>query len=367
MDNRKKIFLITLVLILAVVMCACQSEEKQDQPDADLNAELDSAEQIGQDLDKAIPAEELAIAAIHNAVDDSVIPIASYDYETDRLIRYNWHLDTGEVTDTGLVILSQLPVDFLNFNWDGGSYITVEDHDQQTKAGPGIYMVYKDRLNPGYKDYMIKDFPKPKDKSYYNYCVTLEPFAISNGSEDYQFDLTDLSLPGGQEDSYIISSFYFDGDYAYFLLYPVDWGIYEAIDEQLVVVKYDMEHGTYEANMIINNPKFTAPMPPLDRYVNSTGNTFLVCNFLDGLYEINGDTYTAKKLYDNNDFSLENIEENDRVWIESASYYNGYLLLTINQYRFADDGTSLHFIVLKDGEIIAQLHTEDTRYHLPSL
>lgn len=355
MIKSRRIFKIITILFCLICSCVlvagCYTE---------LNTDITPDDSTEITPDDASGSEQAAVAALHDQMDDSIIPLAYYDLSINQLIRYNWNIETGEVTDTGLVILYNIGAGSLSFRWDGGSYIAINDYEQHSISGDGIRMVYKDFDTPSYQDYVVRNFKKKGEPK----AVNLDPFVISNGDEEYQFDFTNITIPGGNEEAFVITSFYFTDDNAYFLLYPL---LDNSVEKNLAVVKYDLRHDDYEVNMVVNNPEFVGAEAPVgNSRVNSTGNSFLVCNYLDGLYEIDGDTYTAQKLYDNYNFALEGIEDEDRIYIQSASYYNCYLLITVHQYRFSDDGTTFHFVVLKDGEIIAKMHTEEGVY-LPNL
>ena len=365
-----KLAIIACLFCAAAMIGSCHQELIIDiQPDDSVEITTDSvpespqSETVGIDddsaeiiIDSVYESPQDEIIGTHDNVDNPIIPLAYHDEEKEQLIRYNWNIETGEVTNTHEVIANNTGAIISCFKWDGGSNIVVEG---QLKSGSGIRILDNDYLTPVYQDFIIEDFRG----SMFIRPVNLGQYFISNSKQKYQFDFSDINIPGGYEEAYIITSFYFKSNHAYFLLYPI---LNNSVEKNLAIIDYDMFYNAYEVNMVINNPEFVGAVPPAGLGVSSSGNKFLVCNFLDGVYEIDGGTHTAQKLFDNYDFALKDNLDYFKIHIYSASYYNGYLLLAVSHNLISEEVDSTTFVVLKDGEVVAMMNTKET-FYMPSL
>jgi len=371
----KLLAIITWLFCTAVIIGACYQEQTIDiQLDDTAEITIAATPESSQTetscyydggsaeitIDAVSESSQATFFSIHGNVDDPIIPLAYYDEEKGQLVRYNWNIEIGEITRATQIIMYTDSIIF-TFRWDGGSYILVEDWGHQFEEGPGIRLVIKESSIPVYQDF-IADFSRHNGLLYIR-PVNLESFIISNDRQQYQFDFTNISIPGGFEEAYIVASFYFENDTAYFLLYPL---LNNAVEKKLAVINYDMKHNDYKVSMVANSPEFLGAEPPVGNWVSSSGNKFLICNFLDGLYEIDSDTCTAQKLYDNNDFALKDNLDYWRIAIESASYYNGYLLLTVNHYLISEEIDSTSFVVIKDGAVVAMMNTTEM-FFMPNM
>ena len=350
----KKIFTIITLLFSLLCAClflsACQTESVLSDSDlttvADTSLSMEGQEEVWR----------ADIAAMHNQVDDAIIPLACYNEQLKQITRYDWNIETGQVTNTFLPLFCNVTSHTKIVRWNGGNYLILDGWGELSIPGPGMLVAKKRFDTPCYQDYWIENFnpytiSKPMDEI---------SWIITNGEQRYTVDFVDIQFPNGKAEDYQIASFYLEGNIAYFLLVPVVNDLYD-----LIVVDYDLQQNCYTANAVVNSPQLCGPEMPFGTRVNSSGNTFLVCNSLDGLYEIDGPTYTAHKLYDNWDFTVEEVESDSKISIIEAGYYNGYLLLKVYHY-LSDDSALYLLVVLKDGEQVATLTTKQGVY-FPSL